>query len=217
MFVATFGVQNGLLGAILTLASRPVYSAHLQTTAAWGLTPLEDQQIAGLLMWIPAGFIYLFVLAILFVAWLREAERRAILDSPARPSSTLRRTALPGLLIVPVLLINLNGCDRGVGAPSWKMVNANASRGPALIEKYGCGSCHEIPSIPRAVGNVGPPLGNFGQRVYVAGVLRNTPDNLVKWLRNPQSIVPGNAMPNMGVTPQDARDLAAYLYTLPMR
>jgi putative membrane protein len=58
LFVATFGVQTGLLGALLTFAGRPLYAAHISTTASWGLTPLEDQQLAGLIMWIPASLIH---------------------------------------------------------------------------------------------------------------------------------------------------------------
>jgi cytochrome c2 len=54
----------------------------------------------------------------------------------------------------------------------------------------------------------------MGSRIYIAGVLRNTPDNMIAWLRNPQAIVPGNAMPNMGLDGEQARDIAGYLYTL---
>ncbi len=63
-----------------------------------------------------------------------------------------------------------------------------------------------------ARGQVGPPLDQFGRRAFIAGVLSNNPDNLVKWLRSPQSVIPGNAMPNTGLTEEDARDIAAYLY-----
>jgi len=62
LFVATFGIENGFLGALLTFSGRPLYAAYLPTTAAWGLTPLEDQQIGGLGMWIPAGLIHLTTL-----------------------------------------------------------------------------------------------------------------------------------------------------------
>lgn len=55
-----------------------------------------------------------------------------------------------------------------------------------------------------------PPL----IRIYIAGMLRNTPENMVTWLRNPQAIVPGNVMPDMGLSARDARDVAAYLFTL---
>lgn len=88
------------------------------------------------------------------------------------------------------------------------------ARGAALIRDYGCGSCHQIPGIADANGLVGPPLANIGVRVYLAGMLRNTPDNLMFWLRHPQQVVPGNVMPDMGMTAPDARDIAAYLYTL---
>ncbi len=215
LFVATFGVQNGLLGALLTFAGRPLYVAYLPTSAAWGLSPLEDQQLAGLLMWIPASLIHLSTLAVLFVAWMHAAERREV--SLARPgwNTPSRNVALRCVWIVPVVLIGLNGCVHERTAPLWRIAGANAARGPALIEAYGCGSCHTIPGVPKATGMVGPPLGEFGRRAYVAGMIRNNPENLVKWLRDPQSVAPGNAMLNMSVTEQDARDLAAFLYTLP--
>jgi len=78
LFVGTLGMQMGLLGAVLTFAARPVYLGHASTTAAWGLTPLEDQQLAGLIMWVPASFVYLGAMAVLFVAWLHDAERKAV-------------------------------------------------------------------------------------------------------------------------------------------
>ena len=79
---------------------------------------------------------------------------------------------------------------------------------------FGCTACHSVPGIAGANANVGPPLTRFGERTYVAGMLRNTPSNLVRWIRDPQGVVPGNAMPNMGVSEADARDIAAFLYTL---
>jgi cytochrome c2 len=61
---------------------------------------------------------------------------------------------------------------------------------------------------------VGPPLVSWRRRIYVAGVLRNTPDNLQRWIEHPQQIVPNNAMPEMGISARQAQDIAAYLYTL---
>jgi cytochrome c1 len=61
---------------------------------------------------------------------------------------------------------------------------------------------------------VGPPLDNIASRTMLAGVLPNTPQNLVHWLQAPQSVVPGNAMPDMELNDHDARDIAAYLETL---
>ncbi len=94
LFVATFGVQTGLLGALLTFAGRPLYVAHLSSTAAWGLTPLEDQQLAGLIMWIPASLIHLTTLGVLFVVWMHTAERHAITAAATRLNAMLRNPAL---------------------------------------------------------------------------------------------------------------------------
>ena len=78
----------------------------------------------------------------------------------------------------------------------------------------GCGGCHSIPGIGNAQGLVGPPLDHIARRTIIAGLLPNTPANMIRWLQSPQSIVPGNAMPNMGLDHKDARDIAAYLYTI---
>jgi cytochrome c2 len=91
---------------------------------------------------------------------------------------------------------------------------SNARHGAALIAQTGCGACHSIPGIENAHGLVGPPLGNIGERTVIAGLLPNTPGNMVRWLENPQRIVPGNAMPDMGLSAADAGDIAAYLETL---
>jgi len=90
----------------------------------------------------------------------------------------------------------------------------DASQGPNAIKQYGCGACHTIPGIDGAQGKVGPPLAGIGNRSFVAGVVPNTPDNLVAWIRNPQAIDPLTDMPMLGVSETAARDIAAYLYTL---
>jgi cytochrome c2 len=87
-------------------------------------------------------------------------------------------------------------------------------RGADLIVANGCGTCHAIPGIAGARGNVGPPLDHIGTRVFIAGMLRNTPDNMVRWLKNPQAVIPGNAMPNMNINDAQARDITAYLAEL---
>ena len=86
--------------------------------------------------------------------------------------------------------------------------------GKLLLRQFGCGSCHEIPGVAAARGKVGPPLAGVATRVYIAGVLPNTPENLVRWLRDPPAVSPQSAMPDLGVTERDARDIAAYLATL---
>lgn len=109
--------------------------------------------------------------------------------------------------------VSAAGCGRSTDASKAKQIG-NVSRGAALISWYGCGTCHSVPGVPGANALVGPPLDHFAQRGYVAGMLRNTPDNLIRWIRDPQKIVPGNAMPALGIDEHDARDIAAYLYTL---
>ncbi len=84
--------------------------------------------------------------------------------------------------------------------------------GQGAIARYGCGSCHVIPGVARARGLVGPPLTDMGRRSYIAGRLTNTPAHLATWIRRPDSVEPGTAMPMLGVSEQDARNIAAYLY-----
>jgi cytochrome c1 len=94
------------------------------------------------------------------------------------------------------------------------MTRGDPGNGRLLARSKGCGGCHEIPGVKGAHGNVGPPLTKFASRMYVGGVLLNTPEHLQQWLLNPPLIDPKSAMPNVGLNDQEARDLAAYLYTL---
>ena len=94
------------------------------------------------------------------------------------------------------------------------LTHGRPGSGPAAIAHYGCGGCHDIPGVGGARGTIGPPLSRFGQRAYIAGERRNTPENLVLWIMHPHAIEPKSAMPEMGVTEADARDIAGYLYTL---
>jgi putative membrane protein len=199
-------LQTGALGALLTFAQTLWYPAYASTTAPWGLAPLEDQQLGGLIMWIPGSLAYLVAALAIFAEWLRDSERRSV----------VRERAVFAARNVAVLLIALTffSCDRASGDNGAMLTNADAGRGRTAIKKYGCGSCHTIPGIGGANGLVGPPLSQIASRVYIAGVLPNEPDNMIRWIENPPSIDPKTAMPNMGVTVRDARDIAAYLYTL---
>ncbi len=90
----------------------------------------------------------------------------------------------------------------------------NAKLGKQAIEKYGCGACHTIPGVKEADALVGPPLTHFAERSFIAGQLANTEENLARWIRNPQEVEPGTAMPNLGVSAEDAENIAAYISTL---
>lgn len=98
--------------------------------------------------------------------------------------------------------------------PAQTVPGGDPARGKRQIVAYGCGSCHVIPGVGQARGLVGPPLTAFARRTYIAGEVPNNVANIVRWITVPQAIEPGTAMPNLGVSDGQARDIAAYLYTL---
>ena len=113
------------------------------------------------------------------------------------------------------LVTLLGACDGGDDVPAHlRVVGGEPERGRALIAAYGCTACHRIPGVRAMTGTVGPSLEGFGRRTYVAGRLPNRPAMLTWWLRDPPAVDPGTAMPAMGVSEPEARDMAAYLYTL---
>lgn len=87
-------------------------------------------------------------------------------------------------------------------------------KGREALQQYGCTRCHRIPGITGAHTDVGPPLAGIADRTYIAGVLANTDENMVRWLRFPQRVDPKTAMPYLGVREDDARNMTAYLNTL---
>ena len=95
------------------------------------------------------------------------------------------------------------------------LTGGNSERGQRAFVAYGCGGCHSMRGVPRARGLVGPPLDGIASRSIIGGRLQNTPDNLMRWIADPQAVAPGTAMPRLGVTPADRRDIAAFLYTRP--
>ena len=93
------------------------------------------------------------------------------------------------------------------------VVQGDPSRGEAMFIQYGCGSCHALKNVRTATGMVGPPLDGVALRVIIGGHLSNTPTNMEKWIRDPQQVSPGTAMPDLNVGEGDARDITAFLYT----
>jgi mono/diheme cytochrome c family protein len=86
--------------------------------------------------------------------------------------------------------------------------------GRRAAAQYLCATCHSIPGLVSAEQQVGPPLDGIARRTFIGGVIANTPENMVRWLKNPQEVDPLSAMPPLGLSDQDARDIAAFLYTL---
>ncbi len=124
------------------------------------------------------------------------------------------------ILMVAAVLLILGGLgfytfrcqwppDRG---PRLSVRDGKAQQARQAILQYGCGSCHELASLRKATGRVGPRLTDIREQVYIAGVLPNQPENMVHWLMDPGDASPRTAMPDLGVTEQDARNMAAYLY-----
>jgi cytochrome c len=117
-------------------------------------------------------------------------------------------------LALAASLLLLASCGGEAERRASAMTGGTPSLGREKIMKYGCASCHTIPGIPEADALVGPPLTKIASRAYVGGVLTNTPENMIRWIRDPQGVDPLTAMPNVGVSEEDARDIAGYLYTL---
>jgi putative membrane protein len=227
LYLFTTSLHSGALGALLTFAPAPWYPAHGGSAAAWGLTPVEDQQLAGLIMWVPAGAMYLLAGLGLFASWLRESEARKsqgeFHTGPQQPAEVepMRDTqrmsrAVARLLIggLMVILVGVSSCGQDVAREAAELTGGDPGRGLIAMRQYGCPSCHTIPGVPGAYGLVGPPLGGIASRMYIAGMLPNTPENMILWIQAPQGVNPHTAMPNMGIPELEARDIVGYLYTL---
>lgn len=91
---------------------------------------------------------------------------------------------------------------------------ASPERGRELLRVEGCAACHQIPGVAGPQGRVGPPLGTIAERRVIAGALPHTPDNLRRWIQNPQDIEPGTLMPDLGLTDEEVDAIVAYLYSL---
>jgi len=94
------------------------------------------------------------------------------------------------------------------------LAGGNVDAGKRAIGRFGCGGCHVIPGVDGADGRVGPSLDGVALRAQIAGRTNNSPDGLIRWIQHPQAMDPGNAMPELGVSDTEARDIATYLYTL---
>jgi cytochrome c len=138
------------------------------------------------------------------------------------------RAELPGALILVATLLGAGFVGAGVSLSVQRLQShmrneafareltggGDARRGQQAFNRYGCGACHQIRNTDQAIGRVGPPLDRVATRAFLAGSQPNDPAHMTAWIQHPQAVEPGVGMPEMGVTTADARDLAAYLYTL---
>jgi mono/diheme cytochrome c family protein len=120
-------------------------------------------------------------------------------------------------MAIALMLLTAAGCDLAPKPLNTKRVEeGDPVRGLALLSTgaHGCSACHAIPGIRFPKGNVGPPLDGMAGRSLIAGHLPNKPGVLVAFLQNPPALAPQTGMPNVGLSVEQARDIAAYLYTL---
>lgn len=116
--------------------------------------------------------------------------------------------------VVFLSIFLFSACNRQDEKTAAELTGGDPAAGRAAIGRYACGTCHEIPGIEGANGMIGPSLAKIADRTMLAGQLPNQPDNMIKWIRDPEAASPGTAMPDLGVTEKEGRDIAAYLYTL---
>lgn len=97
----------------------------------------------------------------------------------------------------------------------WEVAGGDPGQGREAIRARGCYACHVVSGIGKATGRVGPKLEEIHRQIYLAGVLPNSPENMILWIQSPQKFSPGTAMPDLGVAEQEARHMAAYLFGNP--
>jgi cytochrome c2 len=132
------------------------------------------------------------------------------------PSTKLVLGALAAILFVVALIgivIEYAEQRSNMRTHAAAATGGDPSRGEAMFIQYGCGSCHAVKGVRTATGSVGPPLDGIAARTILAGHLANTPENMQRWIRDPQHVSPGTAMPDLNVGEGDARDVTAFLYT----
>lgn len=95
-----------------------------------------------------------------------------------------------------------------------RVEGGDPERGRLLVQQYQCAACHFIPEVQGAGGDAGPSLEYMGRLSYIAGGLPNQPDHMIRFLMNPPAVKPGTLMPALGISEPEARDMAAFLYTL---
>lgn len=206
LYLFTTMMHSGLLGALILFADTLVYPAYAATAGDWSLTPLEDQQLGGLIMWVPAGLVYVVAALALVIGWLRAP------DAPARWHT--QRPALTRAATFCLCLLLLGGCTDRRQEEAARRTGGDPAEGRRLIKQHGCVACHTIPGVHGARAVVGPSLAGVGDRRYLGGVLANEPENMIRWLLDPRAHNPRTAMPDVVESEDDARHIAAYLYTL---
>jgi putative membrane protein len=189
-------LHTSLLGVLLLVARRPWYPRYAAVASPFGLTPLEEQQLAGLVMWIPGGM-------------LLAAAALGLLAVALRSPRARRATSIAAGLVAIALT---TGCD-GSRATARRFTGGDVNAGAPRCARTDATRATRFPGVPSATATVGPPLAGLASLVYVAGAT-NPPDHLMRFIQHPRQVRAGTPMPESGVSERDARNIAAYLYTL---
>ena len=125
------------------------------------------------------------------------------------------RASLPTRLTTGALLcaaVLASGCAKE--EPASRVVGGDPERGRLLVHQYQCAACHFIPEVQGPNGDAGPSLQYMGRLSYIAGSIPNQPENMIRFLQNPPAVKPGTLMPALGITDDEARHMAAFMYSL---
>lgn len=185
---------------------------------AFGLTPAPANLLAAGRHWAPAEIFWVVKHGIKMTgmpAWAIRLSDDEIWDVVAfvraMPALAPREYALMAAAL-PQSEETPGAATRHAPQPPLRPGDVQAGRAATAL--YLCATCHVIPGFVSANHHVGPPLGGMGRRAFIGGVLPYSRENMVRWLMDPQQVDPLSAMPAMGLTEQDAHDIAAFLDTL---
>lgn len=113
---------------------------------------------------------------------------------------------------VLVCAVLASGCTKE--APASRVAGGDPERGRLLVQQYQCAACHFIPEVQGPNGDAGPSLQSMGRMSYIAGSIPNQPENMIRFLQNPPAVKPGTLMPALGISNDEARHMAAFMYSL---
>lgn len=125
--------------------------------------------------------------------------------------------AVLGAGLVAISLLLAAACASTPDPSPPAALTGDRGSGAEAIEANGCTSCHVIPGIATPSGGesyVGPPLDAWSRRAFIAGTVQNNTANLRRFLLDPDDVRPGSAMPDLGLTEAEVRDITAYLFGL---
>jgi len=122
----------------------------------------------------------------------------------------LRAGLTTGTVLVCAVLAS--GCTKE--APTSRVAGGDPERGRLLVQQYQCAACHFIPEVQGPNGDAGPSLQAMGRMSYIAGSIPNQPENMIRFLQNPPAVKPGTLMPALGISNEEARHMAAFMYSL---